>query len=128
MKINKITINYKRKAHLFRALSAISVFLPVAIYIFLAFYNNEIAITKKLTLGITLTISIILFISNILFKYKLRSPVWICLIGIYICLEKIETLLIIMAICTILDEFIFTPLARKYKNLYTINVQIDRRG
>lgn len=36
-------------------------------------------------------------------------------------------MLVILAITTILDELVFTPLHKKYKNLYIINREIDKR-
>ena len=61
-------------------------------------------------------------------KLHLRSAIWLLVLGVYICLQNIQTLLIMVAVCTILDEIVFTPLHKKYKNLYIINKEIDKRG
>ena len=121
-----ITKKYQRLAILFHALSMIVLVAPLAYYIILGFINGET--TEKLTLGITFVIAAILFIINILFKYHIRSTLWILVLGIYFCMDNILPLLFMVAIGTILDEFVLTPLYRSYRNKYTINREIDKRN
>lgn len=49
------------------------------------------------------------------------------MIGLYVAVDNIIPLLIMLAVTTIIDEFILTPLARHYKAKYTINKEIDNR-
>ena len=84
-------------------------------------------ITKE-ALGITIVVSAIFFFANLILKYHIRSTVWILLIGIYIALKDITTLLIIISVCTVLDEFLVTPLYKHYKERYKINKEIDKRN
>jgi len=128
MKKSEITKKYSTLHWTFASLSIALTFVPVLVYVGMAFFNHQVTEVKKLTMGVMVVIAAILVVLNVLLKYSLRSPIWLCLIGIYICLEKIETLLIIMAVCCVLDEFICTPLSKKYKNLCTINKEIDKRG
>ena len=81
-----------------------------------------------MSLGICLVTVLIFTIINVLIKHRIRCTIWILLLGIHACVENITTLLIIMAITTAIDEFIFEPLAKKYKNKYIINKEIDKRG
>ena len=121
-----ITKKYQRLAILFHALSIIVLVAPLAYYIILGFINGET--TEKFALGITFVIAVILFIINILFKYHIRSTLWILVLGVYFCMDNILPLLFMVAIGTILDEFVLTPLYRSYRNKYTINKEIDKRN
>ena len=123
---SEITKKYQRLAILFQALSIIVLVTPLAYYIILGFINGET--TEKLTLGITFVIAAILFIINVLFKYHIRSTIWILVLGIYFCIDDILPLLFMVAIGTILDEFLLTPLYKSYKNKCTINREIDKRN
>lgn len=82
---------------------------------------------EKLTLGMTFIAAGILTVINVLFKYHIRSTIWILVLGIYFCLDSILPLICMIAVGTILDEFILTPLHKKYKNKAIINREIDRR-
>ena len=121
-----ITKKYKIKKHIFNCLSIFCTLLPLLIYTIIGFVNGEI--TQKVTLGLSLFMALIFVAINIIFKKRIRSTIFILMLGIYTCIQKITPLLLILSITTILDEFVFTPLAKKYKNLYTINKEIDKRG
>lgn len=121
-----ITKKYQRLSILFHALSMLVLVIPLAYYTIYGFISGEI--TEKLTLGITFVIACILLVINVLFKYHIRSTIWILVLGIYICIDSIMPLLLMVAIGTILDEFILTPLYKSYHNKCTINKEIDKRN
>lgn len=121
-----ITKKYQRLSILFHAFSIIVLVAPLAYYTIVGFINGET--TEKFTLGITFFTAVILLIINVLFKYHIRSTLWILVLGIYFCMDNILPLLFMVAIGTILDEFVLTPLYRSYKNKYTINKEIDKRN
>lgn len=123
--MSDITKKYTRLWKLFFALSLIVTVLPVIVYVIVGFVDGEIH--QKITLGITLVVAILLTIVNIIFKFHIRSILWILVLGIYYCLQNIMPLLLIVAIGTILDEFILTPLYKKFKQKATINKEIDKR-
>ena len=75
-----------------------------------------------------MVVAIILTVINLLMKLSLRCIPWVVLIGIYICLKEITICLVVMAVCTIIDELIIAPLAKKYREKLTINKEIDKRG
>lgn len=124
-KKSDVTKKYARLSLLFFWLSIIVTIVPVIVYTGLAFANGEVH--QKVTLGITLAIAIILVVINLVFKYHIRSSVWILTLGIYFCMKNILPLLLMLAIGTILDEFVLTPLHKSYKNKKTINYEIDKR-
>lgn len=121
-----VTRKYKRLHRFFSFLSLLCLISPIIVYTVLGFINGEIA--QKVTLGITLIICLMFVGINILFKRRIRSTMYIFILGIYSCINYITPLLLVLAGTTIIDEFILTPLAHKYKNLFTINREIDRRG
>lgn len=123
--MSDVTKNYKTKYTIFNILSICLTLLPMLIYIIIGFAQGSVQ--EKLVLGLTTFVAIALSVINLLFKYSIRSTIWILLIGVYVCLDKITTLLIVIAICTIVDEFIVTPLKKKYKEKYKINKEIDAR-
>lgn len=124
--MTNITKKYKNIYVFFKIISMLLNIAPILTYIIVGFVQGTIA--SKVTLGISFIVAILLFLTNIIFKYHIRSTIWILLIGISTCLGNITKLLIIIAICTILDEFVFTPLSKKFKEKYTINKEIDNRG
>lgn len=121
-----ITKKYQRLSILFHALSILILVIPLAYYTIYGFISGEV--TEKLTLGVTFVIACILLVINILFKYHIRSTIWILVLGIYICIDSIMPLLLMVAIGTILDEFVLTPLYKSYHNKCTINKEIDKRN
>ena len=124
----KITKDYKTKWMICRFLSILMTIGPLAYFFVKAYIDGEVGVTQKMTLGICTVVCAILIIINITVKKSLRSPIYIIIIGIYVCLDNLMLLFIVMAATTILDEFIFSALASKFKNQYTINKEIDKRG
>ena len=118
-----MTKKYKIKLNICRLLSFTLTVLPVIIYTIMGFMDGTIG--EKVSLGICVVLALIFVLINIMFKYHIRSPLWILLIGIYVCIDNIIPLLIIMAATTIIDEFVLVPLINKYKNKYIINKEID---
>ena len=121
-----MTKEYRREKWLLLILSILCNLLPIAIYTIKAFIVAGIG--QKVTLGVCLTLSLLFVLINIITKHRIRSTLWILLIGIYVCLDHIQSLLIIMAITTIIDEFILEPAYKRVKNKYIINKEIDKRN
>ena len=120
-----MTKKYKTLYILFKIMSILIIFVPLTIYIIKGFTIAQP--TQKFILSAALIICIILTGINILLKMNIRSTLWVLVLGIYFCLESIQDLLLCIAISTILDEFIFTPLYKNYKSKYSINKEIDKR-
>lgn len=120
-----ITKKYQVLSRLFGALSLVVTIVPVLVYVALGFANGEIH--QKVTLGITFTLAMLLLAINIIFKFHIRSIIWILVLGIYFCIDNIMPLLLVLAIGTILDEFVLTPLHKSYKSKMKINREIDKR-
>ena len=121
-----MTNKYKKLYETFKILSWAVTILPLVVYFVIAFSKAEIV--HKLAIGSMLTIVLILTVINVIGKLQLRSPLFLLLICIYIGLGQILTPLVITSCGVVLDEFIFTPLYKKYKQLYIINREIDKRN
>lgn len=119
------TKKYKKLYKLYQALSLICLICPLLIYGVIGFANGEPY--QKLCLGSSIVIAGIMVACNLVFKIKLRSIIWVIVLGIYICLKEITLLLVIVAITTLLDELLFTPLKENYKSKFKINKEIDVR-
>lgn len=113
-------------AILFSVISALLLFGPFAFYAIKAFIVAETV--KKLALGAMFFISGIIYVFCLAQKYHPRSIVWLLVLGIYVALEHIIPLIIAVAIASLLDEFVFTPLAKRYRELTRTNKEIDRRN
>lgn len=124
-KPSEITKRYSHYALIFHLLSILVLLLPLAYYAVLGFIHGETV--EKFTLGCTFAIAACLVAANVIFKYHIRSTIWILVLGIYFCLDNIQTLLIMVACGTILDEFILTPLYKSYSRKAGINREIDKR-
>ena len=126
MTITETTKKYKILYIIFSVLSILATILPLSIYIIKGYAESDL-ISEKVCLTCAILLTLILSIVNIIFKYKLRSIIWILVLGIYICIDNILALIILIAVLSILDEFIFTPLKNSFKNKYTINKEMDKR-
>lgn len=120
-----VTKKYKRLYITFTVLSVLILVTPILVYTVIGFINGEIQ--QKLTLGLTVSAALLLTLVNVIFKYHIRSSIWIVTLGIYFCIENIMPLLLMVAIGTMLDEFILSPLSRTYKQKAGINAEIDKR-
>jgi len=120
------TKKYGVTATICEILSWAVIVVPMLVFIVMGFIMGPIV--SKVVLGLTTIASIIILLIAALQKSKLRSPFWLLTLGLSFCLSEIYPLLIIMGVGTILDEMILTPLGKHYRNLYTINREIDKRG
>lgn len=121
------TEQYKKAYISFFIISIALNFLPLFIYIIMGYVDVNVEESKKVVLSFTLIAAIVLAVYNLLAKKHLRSVIWILLLGVYYAIQKIELLLLLMAICTIIDEFIVEPLVKHYKFKYKANKEIDGR-
>lgn len=120
-----MTKKYKLCSILFLALSVFSLSFPMTYYGVWAFIEGSKV--EKFTLGAFCCVAIGMVVINFLMKWKLRSMIWLVILGIFICLNNIQPLLIMVAVCTILDEICFTPLHKYFKRKYQTNKEIDKR-
>lgn len=125
MAASNVTKKYRRGYWITHILSICLIAVPLVVFCIIAFCEGDA--TEKFTLGCTATVAMLLTLVNVIFKYHIRSTIWIVMIGIYVCMQDIMPMIITIGACTIVDEFIVSPMCKSYKNKLTINKEIDKR-
>lgn len=122
------TKNVRRQLWLYRIIDIMCLFLPVAIYVVIALTEDGVTVAGKVSVVGTVAIALILCVFNVVAQKKLRCPIWIILIGLYVAIQKyLLPLIIILAITTILDDLILTPIISYYRTKLISSKTIDER-
>lgn len=119
------TRHYRRLSGLFYALSCIAMIAPMAAFVIMAMITctgNKLYIMTAVCIAAG-----ILFIVDVIRKYKVRSATWVLFAGLCYLGQHLLLVACLMAGLVLLDEFLFTPLARYYKQKARINYEIDKR-
>ena len=116
------TKKFRRTKRLLWLVSLLLNILPLGVYFIRAFVIG--APHQKVTLGMIVIAALVFTIINISRKIAYRSSLWLLLLGVYFVIDNIVPLILLMAFCTIADEFIITPLYRKYTR-YTDASKVD---
>lgn len=120
------TKNFKILYIIFSIISFLLTLGPVLFYIVKGYIDADLTKEKVALTGVILC-AIILTAVNVLIKHHIRSTIWLLMLGIYYCVDNIMPLLLMIAIGTILDELIVSPLKKSFKNKKIINSEIDKR-
>lgn len=120
-----MTQKYRRLEALFFVLILLINIAPMGTYIIKGFVEGEPA--DKVKLSILTIAAIICLLINVMAKVHPRCALWVLLFGISQVLNNIELLIAIMAISTLLDEAILSPLYKHFKQKRIINAEIDKR-
>ena len=96
-------------------------------YYFVVGLSSGGATYQKVALVSSVAIAACVCLVNVLFKFHLRSPFWIALVGIHVALDNVLALLIITAAFSVIDEFLLTPWIKKIKVELIANKEMDRR-
>lgn len=100
---------------------------PVLVYFFIGLGSGALVYQKVALVGM-FAIALILTLFNMVWQKKLRCPIWICLIGLFIAIQQwLLPLVVILAISSIVDEFLLTPLIKYYKTKLIANKAMDER-
>lgn len=127
-KWSNYTIKTRRALWALRAINVLCLFVPVIVYVIIALANGGVTAPGKITIVATVMISIILTSFNVITKHNLRCPRWIVLIGLYVAFrESLLPLIIMLAITSALDDFVFSPLIVHFKNELEASRVIDKR-
>ena len=128
MKMSSFTKKCLLKLWVCRILDWICLGAPILVYVIIALANGDIGITPKLALTSTLIIAIILTIVNTVAQKNLKCPIWIVIIGLYVAISNyLLPLIIILAVASILDDIVFTPLIHYYYTKTVASRTIDQR-
>lgn len=128
MASSKFTKASRRKLWLFRILDLICLVAPLLVYIIVALCNGNVLVGQKVAVLSMTMIAIILTAFNVIAQKKLRCPIWIILIGLYVAIrDYLMPLIIILAVTSVLDDLVFTPLISYYRSQLISNKAIDAR-
>ena len=116
------------KLWLYRIIDWILLFMPVIVYVVIALCDEGVTIVGKVSVVGTVAVAAILALFNIIAQKRLRCPIWIVLIGLYIAIrDYLLPLVIILAVVSICDDLILTPLISYYRSKLIANKAIDER-
>ena len=98
---------------------------PLIVFVVMGFIQGEGK--EKVVLTMTMIAAISMAVIAVLKKIHLRSTTYILIIGLWIALDNLLPFILTLAICTMFDEIIFTPLYKRFKEDYHTNKQLDKR-
>lgn len=128
MTSSKFTKASRRKLWLFRILDWFCLITPLLVYVLYALCSGDALVAQKVAVVSMTMIAIILTAFNVIAQKKLRCPIWIILIGLYVAIKNyLMPLIIILAVTSVLDDLVFTPLISYYKSQLISNKTIDER-
>lgn len=126
MATSERTEKLKNKLFWLRFVQWFILIAPVFYFFVSALAANEGSI-KKATLVVSVLIGLALIIFNIILKFHMRSPLWLALFGIHTVLDKVQVLLMILFIFSLVDEVFITPQIKKIKQQLITNKEMDKR-
>lgn len=107
---------------------AISIVLTIGPLLYFTITGFSIAEpAKRVILSFSAISAILLTLVSLVFKFRIRSTIFILMLGIHACIDNITGLIITMAAATLLDEILLTPMCKYCKEKYSINKEIDKR-
>lgn len=124
-KMSETTQKYKTRATFYKILDVILTYGPFVGFAIISFVGSTPV--QKLGLSAMMVIAACLAILNILYKKRFRSLIWILLLGFTFVLTSIAPMVVIIAVCTLLDEIFVEPMYRRNIEKYKINKEIDKR-
>lgn len=123
--MSDITKKYKTQYMITKTISIALTIGPLLYFTIAGFSIAEPA--KRVILSFSAISAILLTLVSLVFKFKIRSTIFILMLGIHACIDNITGLITIMAAATLLDEILLTPMCKYCKEKYSINKEIDKR-
>lgn len=128
MKESEYTKVARRKLWLYRVIDAIVLLGPLIAYFMFALSSGQVTNTGKVTLVGTVAVALVLVIFNVIAQKRLRCPIWIVLIGFFVAIRDwLLPLIIVLAIVSVIDDLILTPLIAYYRSKLIANKAMDER-
>lgn len=100
---------------------------PIFVCTIDALIDGSLGGMRRSFLTVTMVVALFLVIFNIVKKYNLRTPLLLVITGLSFCFFNMTVMLLFVCLGTALDEFLFTPLAIKYKRKMSEHQSIDER-
>lgn len=122
------TKSCRRKLWLFRILDWVCLIAPLLAYVIVALSSGDTLVAQKVAVVSTAMVAVMLTAFNVIAQKKLRCPIWILLIGLYVAMrEYLMPLIIILAVTSVLDDLVFTPIIGYYRTKLISNKAMDER-
>lgn len=125
--MSTFTRKYLTGAIIFTTISLLFTCGPAIYYLIVALLNAELVVQKAALVSsvfVAIIGSLICLISK---TFSFRSRIWVFLLAIMFCIDSFGTMIIIFAVTQIVDELVFSPLAKHYRSNFSINRSIDLR-
>lgn len=111
-----------------RILDFLLLFTPLVVYFFIAILDNNVGNMRKFALTGFTALAMILVIINIFIQKKKASPRWLIILGLYICIKEfLMPLIITLAVVSLIDDFILTPLINHFRMELVASKTYDKR-
>lgn len=73
-------------------------------------------VAQKVALVGSVAVAAILTLLNIFLQRHLRAPLWVMLLGLYVAIQQyLLPIVVSLAVVSVLDDLVMTPLITKYK-------------
>ena len=125
---SNFTKQTRTKYWLLKITHTILLYVPLTVYIIMALANGGITAPKKVALVGTVMVALILTVFNFITKRNLRSPLWLIVLGLFVAMKEVLIPLIIMlAVVSVLDDFILSPVIANTKVHLESSKMMDSR-
>lgn len=102
--------------------------IPLIVFGIIAMCDGSITSSQKVAVGLTLTFVLAATALNILSKIGMKNTlIWLMMLILYVAIDKLLVPLIVMFICTAINEVIVDRLLKYFKRKYKHNVDADER-
>lgn len=124
---SKTTKKYSRLALIFTLLSFLCVMGPALIYVGIGIATATL-ITQKVVLTASIVMVFLFTMVSAVTKWAFRSKIWLIILALFFVIDHLLVMIFVFAITQVIDELIFAPCARHFRNKRSINIEIDKRG
>lgn len=126
--MSKITKLYKRWAIFLTLLSVLCSIGPAIGYVIYGLISAQL-VTQKASIMLCAFVAIIGSLLCLISRvFTFRSRIWVILLALISIVNSYLTMILVFAITQVMDEMIFAPAARYFRQKYSINKEIDKRG
>lgn len=128
MATSNFTKKIRMKLRLLWLADFVLLFLPVIIYVGIALFSDGVLAVGRVSVVTSIFIAAVLSVFNVIAQKRMRCPIWIILIGLYVAIKEwLLPLIIILAVTSVLDDLVFTPLISHYTARAKASKLIDDR-
>ena len=125
--MSSITRHARRCKLLWGLIRAVLLVGPIVGAFIYALTCGQIKTENTIVFGVIFAFIMLVCIINIICRFHLRFPGWLFIFFCMWLVKSVYVIIIIIGVCTILDEIIATPFYRHYKQQYKFNKAYDER-